>query len=319
VKSILETLESLGIIPVVQIENAENASPLAAALIAGGLPCAEITFRSSAAEEVIKQISQNYPDILVGAGTVLSVEQAKTAINAGAKFIVSPGFNPTVVKYCQDNNIPITPGISTPTEIEKAMEFGLEVVKFFPAEAIGGLNYLKAISAPYRQIKFIPTGGINQSNILSYLNFNKVHSCGGSWMVKADLISNKQFEQIKQLTRQAITEMLGFNLAHVGIDFFSEAEAREKAKFLADLLGFDLKEKQRSFSVSSQIEISKGKFSEKKCHLAIGTNFINRAIFYLEQRGIKTLPETNIEENGKLRSIYLDLQFGDYVIHLLQR
>ena len=201
--SVLQQLNNLRIIPVVAINDAKDAAPLAEALVEGGLPCAEITFRTSAAYQAIKTTAKR-GDVLVGAGTVLKIDQAKQAVEAGAQFIVSPGFNPKVVQYCVENNIPITPGISNPTDIEMALDFDLQVVKFFPAEAFGGLKTLKAMSAPYGMIKFIPTGGISAANLLDYLRFPKVLACGGSWMVKSDLISEGKFDEIKDLTKQAV-------------------------------------------------------------------------------------------------------------------
>jgi 2-dehydro-3-deoxyphosphogluconate aldolase/(4S)-4-hydroxy-2-oxoglutarate aldolase len=201
---ILEKIGSYRLVPVIVIEYADDALRLANALIDGGLPVAEVTFRTQAAKESIKLIATNFPDMLIGAGTVLSVDQVKTAVDAGAKYIVSPGLNPKVVEFCVSNNIPITPGIATPSEIERALEFNLEVVKFFPAEALGGLKYLKAISAPYGNLKFIPTGGINEKNLLEYLQFSKIVACGGSWMVKSESIKNKEFGEIKKLTVAAM-------------------------------------------------------------------------------------------------------------------
>lgn len=201
---IFEEIGSFGIVPVIVIDDKENSIPLAEALIDGGLPVAEVTFRTTEAKESIEKISKSFPTMLLGAGTVLSIEQVNSAVDAGAKYIVSPGLNPKVVEYCVTNNIPITPGIATPTEIERALEFNLEVVKFFPAEPLGGLNYLKAISAPYRNLKFIPTGGVDEKYLLNYLNFSNVLACGGSWMVKSDLISDKKFDEIKKLTSEAL-------------------------------------------------------------------------------------------------------------------
>ena len=215
---VLNEIGLAGIVPVIAIENAEDAKPLAKALIEGGLPCAEVTFRTAAAKESIKQIAKAFPDMILGAGTVLTVDQVKAAVESGAKFIVSPGLNPKIVEYCIANNIPITPGVATPSEIEKAIEYGLEVVKFFPAEANGGLTFLKAISAPYKNITFIPTGGIDEKNLFSYLKFSRIHACGGSWMVKSDMISNKQFNEIKRLTCAAVNLMLGFDIRHIGIN-----------------------------------------------------------------------------------------------------
>lgn len=191
------------IIPVVAIHEAENAHPLADALIKGGLPCAEITFRTEAAESVIKTLTQR-EDILVGAGTVLTIEQAKIAIDAGAGFIVSPGFSEKVIQYCLDRAIPVTPGVCTPTDIQRALDLGLNLLKFFPAEATGGLKTLKAICAPYTMMTFIPTGGINAKNLCDYLGHPQVPAVGGSWMVKSKLITDRRFDDITQLTQEAM-------------------------------------------------------------------------------------------------------------------
>jgi len=202
---VLKKLHELKIIPVVKIEDVEKAVPLAKALSQGGLPCAEITFRTAQAEEAIRRIADALPDMLVGAGTVLTTEQADRAVAAGAKFIVTPGFNPKVVDYCLSLGIPITPGCSTPSDIEQALERELEVVKFFPAENLGGVPTLKAISGPYVNVKYIPTGGINAKNLTEYLSFPKVFACGGSWMVKEDLIKAGDFSAIEQLTAEAVS------------------------------------------------------------------------------------------------------------------
>jgi len=200
---VLSRLGRLKIVPVAKIEDARAAEPLCDALLEGGLPCAEITFRTEAAAEAIR-IAASRSDMLVGAGTVLKVDWAKHAVDAGARFIVSPGFNPKVVGYCVENNIPVTPGVGTPTDIEAALDYGLEVLKFFPAEAFGGLKTLKAVGAPYGMVRFIPTGGINAGNLLDYLRYDKVFACGGSWMVKAELISAGRFDEITRLTREAV-------------------------------------------------------------------------------------------------------------------
>ena len=193
----------LRVIPVVAIHDAENAGPLADALIEGGLPSAEITFRTEAALEAISCMAKR-GDMLVGAGTVLKVEQARRAVDSGACFIVSPGFNPKVVQYCVENHIPVTPGTSTPTDIERAIDFGLDIVKFFPAEAFGGVKTLEAISAPFGMMRFIPTGGIGPHNVIAYLNLPNIPACGGSWMVKSDLISKGKFTEIVRLTRETM-------------------------------------------------------------------------------------------------------------------
>ncbi|MBQ4419604.1 MAG: bifunctional 4-hydroxy-2-oxoglutarate aldolase/2-dehydro-3-deoxy-phosphogluconate aldolase [Synergistaceae bacterium] len=208
---IFESFRKIGIVPVVVLDDAKDAEKLGEALCEGGLPCAEVTFRTDAALESIKIMAKN-KDLFVGAGTVLSIEQVDKAVNAGAKFIVSPGLNPKVVKYCVDNNIPITPGTQTPSEMEQALELGLKVVKFFPAEPAGGLNMIKAVAAPYTQLKFIPTGGINSKNVRDYLMYDRILACGGSWMVKKDLIAAGQWDKIKSMVKEAaeiVKEMRG--------------------------------------------------------------------------------------------------------------
>ena len=199
----LKEIGHTGIVPVVVLNKVADAVPLADALIKGGLPCAEVTFRTDAAEESIREIAKKFPEMFVGAGTVLTTEQVDRAIGAGAKFIVSPGFNPKVVEYCIKNNYPICPGIMTPTELEMALGFGLDVVKFFPAENAGGLKMIKAMAAPYTMMKFMPTGGINATNVRDYLACDKILACGGSWMVKGDLIKAGDFAAIEKLTAEA--------------------------------------------------------------------------------------------------------------------
>lgn len=199
-----EKLRAMKIVPVVKLDDTEDAVPLAKALVEGGLPCAEVTFRTGAAAESIKRILEAFPDMLVGAGTVLTTEQVDAAIEAGAKFIVSPGLNPKTVRYCQEKNIPILPGVATASEIEQALELGLDTVKFFPAEVNGGLPAIKALSAPYHMMHFMPTGGVGPQNVKDYLAFDKVLACGGTWMVKDALINGGEFEKIKEMTKEAV-------------------------------------------------------------------------------------------------------------------
>lgn len=200
---VLERLGKIGIVPVLVLEDAKDAYNLGRALMEGGLPCAEVTFRTEAAEESIRILSRTYPEMLLGAGTVLSIEQVDRAVKAGASFIVSPGTNPEVVEYCVKKNIPIVPGTCTPSNVETCLEYGLELVKFFPAEPCGGLDFIKAIAAPYTGVKFMPTGGINAGNVKEYLKYDRILACGGSWMVKKDLIKAGDFDTIKELTQEA--------------------------------------------------------------------------------------------------------------------
>lgn len=201
---IIAKIQETGIVPVVVLDDVKDAEPLAKALCDGGLPCAEVTFRTPAAEESIRIMSEKFPDMFVGAGTVLTTEQVDRAVAAGAKFIVSPGLNPKIVKYCVEKGITITPGCANPSDIEQALEYGLNVVKFFPAEQAGGLAYIKAIAAPYVDVKFMPTGGINPQNVKDYLAYDRIVACGGSWMVKGDLIKSGNFEKITELVKKAV-------------------------------------------------------------------------------------------------------------------
>jgi 2-dehydro-3-deoxyphosphogluconate aldolase / (4S)-4-hydroxy-2-oxoglutarate aldolase len=201
---IIDRMRQMGIIPVVSIPKLEHALPLAESLLEGGLPCAEVTFRTAAAAESMMEIRARFPEIFLGAGTVLTIEQAETAISSGAQFIVSPGTNPAVVDYCLAKGVAIFPGVCTPTEIETALAKGLDVLKFFPAEPMGGVGFLKAICAPYRQVRFIPTGGIDQNNLGQYLALTEVIACGGSWMVRPELMNAGEFDRISQLVKEAV-------------------------------------------------------------------------------------------------------------------
>jgi 2-dehydro-3-deoxyphosphogluconate aldolase/(4S)-4-hydroxy-2-oxoglutarate aldolase len=213
----------------------------------------------------------------------------------------------------------MTPGINSPTQIEMALEFGLDVVKFFPAEATGGLNMLKAMAAPYGAVKFIPTGGINQHNVNDYLAFSKVLACGGSWMVKADLISSGQFDEITRLTKEAMAAMLGFEFAHLGINEESSENALRSANHLSQLFSFPVKEGNSSVFAGTGFEIMKNTYLGAHGHVAISTNHIERAIAYLKRQGVTTLPDTAKEKDGKLKAIYLDTHVSGFAIHVLQK
>jgi 2-dehydro-3-deoxyphosphogluconate aldolase/(4S)-4-hydroxy-2-oxoglutarate aldolase len=316
---VLRKINEIGIVPVVKINNAKDAVPLAQALINGGLPVAEITFRTDAAEEAIKNITTGTLDILVGAGTVLTVEQVKRAVGAGARFIVSPGLNPKVVRYCVKNNIPVTPGCANPSDIEMAIEFGLTVVKFFPAEALGGLAALKSVSAPYGMMQFIPTGGINPGNINDYLSFKKILACGGSWMVKDTMIQNGQFDEIERLAREAVTIMLGFDLAHVGINAKDGRASIGLAKKFSSIFRMPLHEGNSSNFAGTGIEVNKRAGLGIHGHIAIKTNNIRRAVSYLERIGVAVDMNTAKGPAEAPVAVYLAEEIGGFSIHLLQK
>lgn len=201
--SIIETIEKLGVVPVVVLNDSKDAKPLAKALCGGNLPCAEVTFRTDAAEESIRIMTEAFPDMLVGAGTVLTTGQVDRAVKAGAKFIVSPGLDEEIVDYCLEKDIPVFPGCVTPSEVAKAVKRGLKIVKFFPAEQFGGVKTIKALAAPYTGIRFMPTGGIGIKNLKEYLSCDKIIACGGSWMVKSDMVKSGRFDEIRWMAEEA--------------------------------------------------------------------------------------------------------------------
>ena len=319
--SILETISKIGIVPVVKLDDAKDAAPLADALCKGGLPCAEVTFRTAAAAEAISIMTKAHPDMVVGAGTVLTTDQVDQAMEAGAKFIVSPGLNPKVVKYCVDKNIPITPGTNSPSEIETAIEFGLEVVKFFPAEQSGGIAKIKAMAAPYVNMKFMPTGGINAKNLNSYLDFPKIIACGGSWMVPGDLIANGEFDKIEELTREAVKTMLGFEIAHVGVNTESEDDAVKAAERFGFIFGMPVKNGNSSVFAGSAVEFMKEPYLGKNGHIAIRTNYIERAVNYLSTVLGVEFDETSAKRDAKgaLKAIYMKEEIGGFAVHLVNK
>lgn len=316
---VLQQFYNLGIIPVVKIDDAKDAAPLAKALCEGGLPVAEVTFRTEAAEQAIKNMVAECPDMFVGAGTVLTTEQVDRAVAAGAKFIVSPGLNPKVVQYCLDQGVPITPGTSSPTDIEAAMELGLEAVKFFPAEASGGLAKIKAMAAPYVNMRFMPTGGISAVNLKSYLDFPKILACGGSWMVSDAMINAGEFDKIRELTREAVNTMLGFEIRHVGINASSENEADEIAGSFETLFGFAKKTGNSSVFAGSAIEVMKTPYLGTHGHIAIGTNYVDRAVYHMELQGFEFDMSTAKYKNDKIVAVYLKGEIGGYAVHLVQK
>lgn len=317
---ILTEISNIGIVPVVALDEAQKAAPLAKALTDGGLPCAEVTFRTDAAEESIRQMSLSHPDMLLGAGTVLTASQADRAAAAGAKFIVSPGLNEDVVKHCQKINIPVIPGVATPSEVEKALSLGLSALKFFPAQAAGGLPMIKAMSAPYGGVRFMPTGGVNPKNLNEYLGFKKVFACGGSWMVSKELLNEGNFAEITRLTKQAVALMLGFELRHVGINCADEKESCEVAGAFEKLFGFAKEDRGGAYFAADFIEVMKKPFYGQKGHIAIATNCAARAAYHLQKAGVELNWESaGYHPDGSLRVVYLKNEIGGFAVHILQK
>lgn len=318
--NVLEQIGAYGIVPVVVVNKIEDARPLAKALCDGGLPVAEVTFRTACAKEAISIMAKEFPEMLVGAGTVLTTEQVDEAVEAGAKFIISPGLNPKVVKYCVDKGIPVTPGCANPSDIEQAIELGLNVVKIFPAEAVGGIKLIKAMAGPYTQMKFMPTGGINAKNLNDYLSFDRIIACGGSWMVDPQLVAAGEFDKITEMTKEAVTQMLGFELAHVGINAENDKQAEEIATGFDNLFNTSVKVGSSSIFAGTGIEVMKTPYLGAKGHIAYKTNYIERAVAYLKAKGFSFNEESaKYDAKGKLKAIYLEKEVGGFAVHLVQK
>ena len=318
-EALVSKLHEIGIVPVIKIDDAANAVPLAKALIEGGLPCAEVTFRTAAAKDAIARISKEFPDMLVGAGTVLTTAQVDEAVEAGAKFIVAPGLNPNIVKYCQKIGIPMMPGTANPSDVEAALELGLKYLKFFPAEINGGINAINAIAAPYTDIKFMPTGGVNEKNLGDYMKSDKIIACGGSWMVSADLIENGEFDKITELCKEAVAKSHNFEVAHVGINSDNEEEALKAANMLTKLFHFPANIGNSSIFSTPYIEIMKTPFYGKNGHIAIRVNSVDRAIPYLKNLGIEVIEESKKFANGRCIVVYLKEEIAGFAFHLVNR
>lgn len=316
---ITEQIYHIGIVPVVVLNNAENAVPLAKALKNGGIPTAEVTFRTPAAKESIRRITENVPGIIVGAGTVTSVEMAKQALEAGAKYIVSPGFNPKVVKFCLEQNVPVLPGVSSPTEIEAAMDLGLTVLKFFPAEQNGGCKMLKALASPYQNIKFIPTGGVGLKNLNEYLNLPNVLACGGSWICPASMVDAQKFEEIEALCRQAVLSMHDFSLLHIGLNSADAKEAKENADSFAGMFSLPITETPGAYFAGTMMEIVKSPSLGTHGHIAISTNNVDRAIAYFEEKGYAFRPETVLKDEKGTVLAYFEKEIGGFAVHLRRK
>ena len=315
---IIKELSLIGIVPVIALDDAKDASPLAEALCRGGLPCAEITFRTDAAEESIRIMTKKFPEMLVGAGTVLTTEQADRAISAGARFLVSPGINPDVVKHCLAKGYPIVPGCATPSEVETAISLGLDTVKFFPAEAAGGIAMIKAMSAPYGKMKFMPTGGIGEGNLNDYLSFAKIFACGGSWMAPKKLISEGKFDEIERLTRGAVSSMLDIKIHHIGINS-DTASAKASAEAFAAILGLSTRETAISVWCGDRVEIMTDPIKGSIGHIALSVNYVDRAVYHLGRRGLTfDLSTAKYDKAGNMTFVYAENEIAGFAVHLVK-
>ena len=316
---VLSRLAAAGVVPVVVLDKAEDAVPTAKAMAAGGIDVMEITFRTAAAADSIRAVAAEVPEMLVGAGTVMNLEQCKLAVECGAKFIVSPGYDEEIVAWCVENGVAVTPGCVTPTEIMAALKHGLKVVKFFPANVYGGLSAIKALSGPFVGLKFIPTGGVNQQNLGEFVSNPSIHAVGGSWVCpKADIAAHN-FDKITQLCAEARRGVMGFELAHVGVNCESADESLAVCEELEKAFDFEVKTGNSSNFASTGVEVMKSMYLGKNGHLAIRTNKIETAIAELEKRGFAVDMDTAKYKGDRMVAVYLKNEIGGFAIHLLQK
>lgn len=310
----------IGVVPLIVLEDVQDAVPLAKALVKGGIPVAEVTFRTDAALDIIKEIAQNVPQIILGAGTVHNVKNAQLAIEAGAKFIVTPGFNAEVIAYCVQNNIDVLPGCVSPADIEQALSFGLDTVKFFPAEAYGGIKTLKTLAGPYGGVQFMPTGGVNTENMADYLALPNVAAVGGSFVTPDNLIKEKRWEDIALLCRQVMLKILNFSLVHVGINTQDQTDGLQTANTLATLFGTQVTEFPTAYFAGSMFEVIKGSYLGTKGHIAIQTADIDRAVAYYQRNGVAFNPDTFVhDDKGHLLTVYFKDEVAGFALHLRRK
>lgn len=318
---ITELLGAYGLIPVVVLDHPEKAPPLSQALEDGGLPVMEITLRTEAGLAAIKAVRRAKSDFILGAGTVLTLEQCKAAVDAGASYIVSPGFNEIIVNWCIKNGIAVIPGCVTPSEIDRALASGLQIVKFFPASTYGGVAGCKALYGPYAAagIRFVPTGGISPSNLSDYADKPFIHAVGGGWLADEASIKRENYANITTSVRAAIDQLLGYEVAHVGINLEREEEALGVSGQFQAAFGWEAAVGNSSIFSSSGIEVLKSKGRGSMGHLAVRTNSVDRAIFYLEKRGFPVDPESIRRKGGRATIAYLRDEIGGFAVHLLQK
>ncbi len=317
---VVQRVYEIGIIPVIAFNSVDEAVPLCKALVAGGLPAAEVTFRTACAEECIKKIHDEVPEMLLGAGTVLTEDQADRAMAAGASFIVAPGFDPNVTKHVMDKGGLMMPGTSTPGEMQQAMNLGCEAIKFFPAEANGGVNMLKNIGGALKTAKWMCTGGINAKNVNEYLANDQIFAVGGTWMCKSDKIKAGAWDEITAMCKEAVDVMLGLELGHIGINCADDAEAAKTAETLGSLLSMVVKPGNSSIFVGNKaIEVMKKPGRGTHGHIAIKTNNVDRAIYHLGLRGVKFDMDSKVVKNGKTTAIYMADEVAGFAIHLVQK
>ncbi len=316
----LNIIKAHGIVPVLGLKDPQTAPLVAAALRKGGLPLLEVTMRAAGAMDCLKAIKAADPDMLVGAGTILRPEQVDQAREAGADFIVTPGFNPKVVTRCLEMGLPVVPGCVTPTEIEAGMELGLNTFKFFPSEPLNGMATIKQLCGPYGNIQFIPTAGITLTNLEEYLSSDKIAAVGGSFVAPAPMVEAQDWEGITALCQKAVEKSLGFSLAHIGINGDSREEGLSTARWFFDRFGFPVKEGGKSNFAASYVECCNQKFPGKYGHIGIFTLSPSRAAAYFQSKGIPLREEfKNVDAKGNLVAVYLAEEIGGFAVHIVKK
>ncbi len=317
---IFERIGEYGIVPLVTLDDPNDAVPLARALVEGGIPIAEVTFRTAAGGESIKRMAKEVPEIIVGSGTVHTVDQAKETVDNGGKFVITPGFNAKVVEWCVNNNVPVCPGTVVPSDIEEAMNYGLKVVKFFPAEAYGGVNTIKNLAAPFSGIKFVPTGGVGLHNLRDYLDLPNVAAVGGSFVPPAKMVKEKDWEGIVKTCKEINNKVFDFTVGHVGINANTADNATKVTDRIAELFESDKRETPIAFFSGNLVEVMKVPFVGTHGHICVDTCDLKRAMAMLERKGVEFDEENRFfDAKGNLVTAYMKEEIGGFAFHIRQR
>ncbi len=319
-KDVMQAVADTGILPVINVTDIEDALPLAKAILDGGIKALEITLRSEVSLLAIKKIAEAYPELSILAGTVLTVEQARSALEAGASGLVMPGYDEEIVDFAIEKGVPIVPGCVSAVDIQKGVKKGLKVFKFFPAEQCGGIAAIKLLSGPFKGVKFLPTGGMNYGNIGEYLKEPCIIACGGSYMADSKLLAAKDFDAITENCRRALKLSLGFELAHVGINHSGDEAAVSTAKAVCSIFGLELRPMNSAVFAGTAVECVKSGGAGTHGHIGFFTNSTERAVAYFEDRGVKLdMDGAKRDKAGNITCVYLADQIAGFAFHVVKR